>query len=72
MIATKEKALCDKIYFTKDIKILTSKAMLNFLANDLRIDFYELDDFNIDIILKYYEVSKSKKINFLKKVIEEL
>jgi predicted transcriptional regulator of viral defense system len=72
MIATKEKALCDKIYFTKDIKITTKKAMIDFLVNDLRIDFDELDDFDEDIILKYYNISKSKKINFLLKVIKEL
>ena len=72
MIATKEKALCDKIHFTRDIKITTQKTMINFLANDLRIDFDELYDFNIDIISKYYEVSKSKKIDILQKTIKEL
>ncbi len=72
MIATKEKALCDKVYFTKDIKITSQKAMVEFLEDDLRIDFDELEDFNIDIIQKYYEISKSKKIGFLLKIVKEL
>ena len=46
--------------------------MIDFLVNDLRIDFEELDDFDEDIILKYHNISKSKKINFLLKVIKEL
>ncbi len=72
LIATKEKALCDKIYFSKDIKITTLKVMVDFLVNDLRIDFDELEDFDIDILIKYQEITKSKKIEFLVKIIEEL
>ena len=72
LIATKEKALCDKIYFTKDIKITTYEAMVDFLVNDLRIDFDELEDFDLDILRKYNEITKSTKIKFLIKIIEEL
>lgn len=72
LIATKEKALCDKIYFTKDFKITTYKAMIDFLVSDLRIDFDELEDFDMDILIKYQEITKSKKIKFLVKIIEEL
>ena len=72
LIATKEKALCDKIYFTKDIKILSLKSMNSFFVNDLRIDFDELEDFDVDILIKYKEITKSKKIEFLIKLIMEL
>jgi predicted transcriptional regulator of viral defense system len=72
LIATKEKALCDKIYYTKDITITSKKVMLEFLEDDLRIDSEELEDCNIEIFKKYYEVSKSKKIKFLLELIEEI
>lgn len=72
MIAGKEKAICDKIYFTKDIKIVSKQAMVDFLENDLRIDLDELTDFNTEIISKYYKVSRSKKIQILLKIIKEL
>jgi len=72
MIATKEKALCDKVYFTRDIKIGSKRDMIEFLMYDLRVDFDELDDFDIEIVKKYQQVSKSKKIKFLEKVIESI
>ncbi|TDT67946.1 hypothetical protein EDC55_1223 [Allofrancisella inopinata] len=71
MIATKEKALCDKIYCTKDIQVASVSSMIDFLENDLRIDLDELKNFDINIVSKYYEISKSKKINSLQKVIKE-
>ena len=72
IIASKEKALCDKIYYTKDIPITSKKVMIKFLRDDLRIYFDELEDSDIDIFKKYYEISKSKKIKFLLQVIEDL
>ncbi len=72
IIASKEKALCDKIYYTKDIPITSKKVMIEFLEDDLRIYFDELEDSDIDIFKKYYEISKSKKIKFLLQVIEDL
>ncbi len=72
IIASKEKALCDKIYYTKDIQITSKKAMIEFLEDDLRVDFDELIDCDIDIFKKYYEISKSKKIKFLLQVIEDI
>jgi predicted transcriptional regulator of viral defense system len=70
IIASKEKALCDKIYYTKDIQITSKKAMIEFLKDDLRIDLDELQDCDIEIFTKYYEISKSKKIKFLIQVLE--
>jgi len=72
MIAGKEKALCDKIYFTKGVKLTSKKTMTDFLENDLRIDTDNLSDFNIEIISKYYNISKSKKIKILLNLINEL
>ncbi|MEA1973520.1 MAG: hypothetical protein U9N34_09570, partial [Candidatus Cloacimonadota bacterium] len=67
-----EKALCDKVYFIKDIKITSKQKMYEFLENDLRIDTDELIDFNFEIFSKYYEISKSKKIKLLLNFIKEL
>jgi len=72
IIASKEKALCDKTYYTKDINITSKKKMREFLEIDLRIDVEELEDCDRDIFKKYYEISKSKKIKFLLQVIEDI
>ena len=69
IIAGKEKALCDKIYLTRDIKITSKKLMIEFLENDLRIEFEEFNDFNSEILEKYYIISKSKKIDILLKTL---
>ena len=72
MMAGKEKALCDKIFSTKGVKISSKKAMLAFIEEDLRVDMDELFDFDLDIVKKYAEISKSKKIEFLYKVLKDI
>jgi len=72
MIASKEKALCDKIYALKGVKIRSKKAMREFLLDDLRIDFDEIDSFDLELIKKYMEISKSQRIKFLYQIIEEV
>lgn len=72
VIATKEKALCDKVYYTKDVQITSKKSMIEFLVNDLRLDAEELENCNINIFTKYFEISKSKKIKFLIEALEEI
>lgn len=72
LIATKEKALCDKVYYTKDIQITSKKSMISFLVDDLRIDVDEFEDCEMNIFTKYFEISKSKKIKFLIEVLEEI
>lgn len=72
IIASKEKALCDKVYFTKDIDLRSQKAIKEFLQDDLRIDMDELEICSMDIFEKYLEISKSKKIEVLTKVMQGL
>jgi predicted transcriptional regulator of viral defense system len=72
LIATKEKALCDKIYYVKNLQINSKKAMTEFLLEDLRIDTEELEGCDIKIFNKYSIVSKSKKIVLLEKVVEDM
>jgi len=72
IIASKEKALCDIIYFSKDASLTSRKTISEFLENDLRIDMDELIEIDISIIQTYYEVSKSKKIGLFLKFVKEL
>ena len=72
IIASKEKALCDKVYYTKDIQITSKKSMVSFLVDDLRVDVDELEECDMSIFIKYLEISKSKKIKFLIQAVEEI
>lgn len=72
MMAGKEKALCDKVFSTKGIKINSKKAMHRFLEEDLRVDMDELLDMDLEIVNKYAEISKSKRVEFLHKVLKDI
>jgi len=72
IIASKEKALCDKIYFTKNVTISSQKMMFEFIEEDLRIDTEELESFDIEIVLEYYSVTRSKKIKLFLNFLKEL
>ena len=72
MMAGKEKALCDKVFTTRGVKIGSKKAMRMFLEEDLRVDMDELFDMDLEIVKKYAEISKSKKIEFLHKALKDL
>lgn len=50
MIASKEKALCDKLVYTQNLAITSKKAMIEYLEEDLQIDLDDLKDFNLSII----------------------
>ena len=67
--ATLSTVLVNNGYTGINDKINSKKAMLEFLEDDLRIDMDELEDCNMQILKKYYEICKSKKINFLIQVM---
>ena len=50
IIATPEKALCDKIIFTPNLNLRYRSEIATFLEEDLRFDTDELANFNLDII----------------------
>ncbi|MDR2840362.1 MAG: hypothetical protein LBV75_03715 [Paludibacter sp.] len=60
LIATPEKALCDLILATPNLRIQSVKAMQAYLEDDLRIDFSAVEKFNLDIIRQCIEVGKKK------------
>ncbi len=72
LIATPVKALCDKVFAAKGIKISSKKAMLEFLADDLRVDLDELMGVEMAITREYAKISKSKRVDFLYKVLEDM
>lgn len=72
LAASKEKAICDKIYFSKAASINSVRSMQTYLEEDLRIDFSELDEINFQTLTDYYNISKSKRIKLLIKTIEKL
>jgi len=71
MIASPEKALCDKIYTAKALSIRSKKAMTEYLIDDLRIDLDELELFDINIVKEYINITKSTRVKFLYKVLQE-
>jgi predicted transcriptional regulator of viral defense system len=60
LIATPEKALCDKIIATQNLRIQSVRAMSEYLEEDLRFEMSVLSSFNVDIIEKCIEFGKKK------------
>lgn len=71
IIASKEKALCDKLYFAKDLELRSKKAMREFLEDDLRLDTDWFGNCDMSIFQTYFKISRSKKIETLIKVVKE-
>jgi RNase P/RNase MRP subunit p30 len=73
MIATAEKALCDKLAFTKNLGISSQKAMKAYIEEDLRIDLDELKSFDLSIIKECAKCGyKSGVLTYLYKTIKKL
>lgn len=66
-IATKEKALCDKLYSLKPLKNLSN--LENMLFNDLRIDIEEFKKINIKKIEKLSNLYHSTNVALLLKYL---
>jgi len=60
LIATPEKALCDKIIASKNIKIQSVKAMREYLEEDLRFEMSALTSFNKGIIENCIKFGKKR------------
>ncbi|MDD3860548.1 MAG: hypothetical protein PHW83_10145 [Bacteroidales bacterium] len=73
LIATIEKALCDKIIFTKNLQLKSLKAVHRFLEDDLRADFSGKEKFNLNIIKQCAECGiKSRELTLLEKYLQNL
>ena len=60
LIATPEKALCDKIMTSQNVRIQSVKAMLGYLEEDLRFEMSALTSFDIDIVRECIEFGRKK------------
>lgn len=62
LIATPEKALCDMITATPQLRIQSEKALITYLEEDLRFEMSGLDHMNIAIIRKCINTGKKKEV----------
>jgi len=60
LLATPEKALCDTILATPNLRLQSVKAMRIYLEEDLRIDFDVLQNIDTDIIKQCIEIGRKK------------
>lgn len=73
LMATPEKALCDKIVYTKNLNIRSVKGLAEFLFEDMRYEEENISVFDTDIIRKCSLVGKKQKtLRLLIKLIEKL
>jgi len=60
LIAMPEKALCDKIIASRNLKIQSVKAMREYLEEDLRFDMPALNSFDVGIISRCLEFCRKR------------
>jgi len=60
LIASPEKALCDKITNLRNVRIQSVKVMYEYLENDLRFEMLALNSLNIGIIENCIKFGKKK------------
>lgn len=66
LIASPEKALCDKLLTTRNLKINNVDDLLSFFEEDMRLDVDMLKDFDLRIISAYANLGiKSNLFNYL-------
>ena len=70
MIATKEKALLDKVYFTPSI--LSRKSLEALLFEDLRLEKVDIKLFDIEILQDIAKRMKQKSIFLCVELIRSL
>jgi predicted transcriptional regulator of viral defense system len=61
LIASPEKALCDKVITTAGINLRSKQQAMAFLVEDLRIDKDQLREFNLREMVKWLPVCPKKK-----------
>jgi hypothetical protein len=73
LVATPEKALCDKIITTSGLSLRSPSQTLDFLLDDLRIDKEWLHKFNLKELHSWIEdAPKKQSLRMLVKTLEKL
>jgi len=71
LIASPEKALCDKVVFTRKTCVTSVPAMRIFLKDDLRVDLEDLAGFDLSIIAQCCDCGhKTRQLHMLYQVVE--
>jgi hypothetical protein len=60
LIATPEKALCDLILYTNNLRLQSVRAMREYLEEDLRFEMSALNSFNVRIVEACIEHGRKK------------
>jgi predicted transcriptional regulator of viral defense system len=61
LLATPEKALCDLILATPNLRLQSAKAMRAYLEEDLRIDFSTVEHWNTEIVRQCVEAGRKQR-----------
>lgn len=73
IIATPEKALCDKVLLTRQLRATSRATMTRFLFDDLRMDDDALADMDLSIVKQYASAGhKARQMEALLRVLEGL
>ena len=73
LMASPEKALCDKVLLTRRVRLTSMAAMRVFLEDDLRLDMDELVGLNLTVIDAYCQGGlKVTALTQLRRVLEGL
>lgn len=73
IMASPEKAICDKIVSTRELRFRNTKNAYEFLIENMRMDESRLKAFNTDWITSWIDKSpKSQSLKMLLKFIQEL
>ena len=68
-IATREKALADKVHFSKGVKIDSQRDMGYYLFDSLRIDPEDIQAFDLQSLQRIAFLYRSKKVSLLNSLI---
>lgn len=72
LIATPEKAVCDKVLLTRHLRVFSRNSMQRFLFEDLRLDEDALSDMDLRIVMEYVDSGhKPQQMKALLQVLEE-
>jgi len=73
LVASPEKALCDKVVLTPKINLRSNKQTQDFLMEDLRMDSEVLSTLNTEIMRLWIGCApKKSSLKMLVKTLEEL
>jgi hypothetical protein len=72
LIAGPEKALCDKVLLTRNLRVRSRVAMQSFLLEDLRLDEEALAQLDVSVVARYAESGHKRcQMQVLMQVLEE-